>query len=127
MPKNSSKKPYLVPGPKARLRQGTFEKPRQSSRRGHRFRNCSIFLWKFLRSVPWRAVINSDLRSAIPYYNKLLTPRPLGVLQNTMRHKNITYPKKILPELFLKLPLPDWSSNMPDTLCICVSCMTLPA
>ena len=28
MPKNSSKKPYLVPGPKARLRQGTFEKPR---------------------------------------------------------------------------------------------------
>ena len=26
-----------------------------------------------------------------------------------MRHKNITYPKKILPELFLKLPLPDLS------------------
>ena len=28
MPKNTSKKTYSVPGPKARLRQGTFEKPR---------------------------------------------------------------------------------------------------
>ena len=28
MPKNTSKKTYLVQGPKARLRQGTFEKPR---------------------------------------------------------------------------------------------------
>ena len=28
MPKKSSNKPYLVPGPKARLRRGTFEKPR---------------------------------------------------------------------------------------------------
>ena len=26
-----------------------------------------------------------------------------------MRHQNITYPKKILRELFLKLPLPDLS------------------
>ena len=28
MPKDSPKKTYLVPDPKARLRQGTFEKPR---------------------------------------------------------------------------------------------------
>ena len=30
MPKNISKKTYLVPDPKARLRQGTFEKPRET-------------------------------------------------------------------------------------------------
>ena len=31
MPKDSSKKPYLAPDPKACLRQGTFEKPRYYS------------------------------------------------------------------------------------------------
>ena len=42
-------------------------------------------------------------------------------------------PEKILPDLFLKLLLPDLSffrinfEKLPGTLCICVSCMTLPA
>ena len=49
-----------------------------------------------------------------------------------MRHKNITYPKKITPVIFeitvARLELFQINfKKLPDTLCICVSCMTLPA
>ena len=49
MPKKSSKKQYLVPGPKARLRQGTFEKPWNVGSLGEEgvVRSVPFFLWVF--------------------------------------------------------------------------------
>ena len=50
MLKNTSKKRYLVPGPKARLRQGTFEKPRINFGHSHPPRKIPVrpFLVFFL-------------------------------------------------------------------------------
>ena len=48
MPKNISKKPFLVPGPKARLRQGTFEKPRYRPRNQEKFKDTKKVTQKCL-------------------------------------------------------------------------------
>ena len=59
-------------------------------------------------------------------------PLGLGIMPSlTIRHENITYPKKIFSNYFpitvsrfrfLRINF----RKLPDTYCICVSCVTLP-
>ena len=80
LPPAKSSKAYLVPGPKARLRQGTFEKPRNATLRSR----ARFFLRESLQSVSeleskhTECIARAKFSELQSHLEDLCSPDPVG-------------------------------------------------